>query len=89
MKTTYTRLGKSPFQINIRKIREHNYMSQEEFANYIGIKRPRLGAWEEGRVEMPYYLLKNFIEKLKINKKDVYGVLFDVKYKPKKIRIVC
>ncbi len=38
-----------PLQFNIKHIRHEKGMTQEEFATELGIKRSRLGAYEEGR----------------------------------------
>jgi len=41
------------FSKNLPKLRKALGLTQEKFAKYIGVKRCRLGAWEEGR-SLPY-----------------------------------
>jgi len=38
-----------PLPFNIKHIRQEKGMTQQDFANYLGIKRSLLGAYEEGR----------------------------------------
>lgn len=69
----------NPYQKNIKKIRIFLGMNQEEFANFLDIKRVTLGSYEEGRVNMPLKTLKIMIDKLGMQNK-TYDILFNENY---------
>lgn len=56
---------------NLRYIRKHGGMTQEQFASMIGIKRSLLGAYEEGRAEPNLNNLLRFAEILSVSVEDL------------------
>lgn len=44
---------------NIKRLRKHHKLTQDQFANKLGIKRSSIGAYEEGRAEPPIQNLSN------------------------------
>ena len=58
------------FASNIRYIRNSKKLTQEHFASELGIKKGRLGSYEEGRAEPPFSLLKRMA--------DLFGQSIDV-----------
>ena len=51
---------------NIKFIRKQKSMTQQKFADYIGIKRSSLGAYEEGRAKPNYETVNRISEKFNI-----------------------
>jgi transcriptional regulator with XRE-family HTH domain len=56
----------SPFSRNIRKARSLKGITQEQAAELLGIKRSRLGSYEEGRAEPDYKTLVDIVK--------IYGI---------------
>ena len=52
---------------NIKFIRKQKSMTQQKFADYIGIKRSSLGAYEEGRAKPNYETVSRISEKFNIS----------------------
>jgi transcriptional regulator with XRE-family HTH domain len=66
---------KSTFQINMIRARNSYGWSQEEAAKNIGIKRPTLAAYEEGRSEPGFDILQKICKAYNI--KNVSAFIFD------------
>lgn len=57
---------KSNFAQNLRLFRRMNGLTQSEISELVGIKRPRIGAYEEGRAEPPLNVLIKIANVLKV-----------------------
>lgn len=57
----------------IKKIRESTGMSRKEFCEYFGIPYRTLQDWELGNREMPEYLLRLMVYKIKMEQLDKGG----------------
>ena len=60
------------FSQNLKEFRKINNLTQEDFANILGIKRPRLASYEEERVEPPIKLFLEICDHCKIHPKLFY-----------------
>jgi len=54
---------------------KHNY-TQEQFASILGIPRPRLASYEEGRSTPGYPVLKTLVDAFNIDKTSLYDILY-------------
>ena len=50
-------------QKNIRHLRKEKGMTQQEFADFLGITRSALGAYEEGRARPGFELLEKLSDR--------------------------
>ena len=62
-------------RINLIVLRHKNNLTQDAFANAIGIKRGSYRAYEEGRCNPPLKVIKKVIDLYKVT--DVYKFLFE------------
>lgn len=51
---------------NIKELRSMQGLTQQKFAEEMGIKRSSVGAYEEGRAEPPLYLIINICKKFRV-----------------------
>lgn len=56
---------------NLRWLRKSKHLTQEQLANKIGIKRPLIGAYEEGRAEPKLQTIRNISRYFKISLDDL------------------
>jgi transcriptional regulator with XRE-family HTH domain len=67
-------MSKTIFSENLKKARNLKGWSQEQAAAKIGIKRARLGSYEEGRADPPNKILTLIVETFGVQD-DVYGFI--------------
>ncbi len=61
---------------NIRVLRKKLSLTQDQFAQQLGIKRSLIGAYEEGRAEPKLELLQKMAEVFSISVDDLIGKEF-------------
>src|ERR1700761_5352683 len=73
----------SKISSNIKFLRKKKGLTQQQFADQIGIKRSLVGAYEEERAEPKYDLLKNIASFFEITVDDFINETIDEKWAPK------
>ena len=68
---------------NIKFLRKKKGLTQQQFADQIGIKRSLVGAYEEERAEPKYELLKNIASFFEITVDDFINETINEKWAPK------
>src|SRR5258708_40244132 len=68
---------------NIKFLRKKKGLTQQQFADQIGIKRSLVGAYEEERAEPKYDLLKNIALFFEITVDDFINETINEKWAPK------
>ncbi|HJP64001.1 MAG TPA: helix-turn-helix domain-containing protein [Mucilaginibacter sp.] len=68
---------------NIKFLRKRKGLTQQQFADQIGIKRSLVGAYEEERAEPKYELLKNIASFFEITVDDFINETINEKWAPK------
>lgn len=68
-------MGDSPFPKNVRAVREKNGLTQEEFAENIGVNRQAVYMWESGKVEKPRQksVIAAICDKFGVTEQDLFG----------------
>lgn len=67
---------------NLKYLRKKHGMTQQQFADLMEIKRASVGAYEEGRAEPKYELLKKIAEHYQLNMDQLTHEVIDEKWKP-------
>src|SRR6202007_2792789 len=73
----------SIISLNIKYLRKKKGLTQQQFADQIGIKRSLVGAYEEERAEPKYDLLKNIASFFEITVDDFINETINEKWAPK------
>src|ERR1700744_6535863 len=73
----------SKISLNIKFLRKKKGLTQQQFADQIGIKRSLVGAYEEERAEPKYDLLKNIASFFEITVDDFINETINEKWAPK------
>src|SRR5690606_13165995 len=68
---------------NLKYLRKKKGLTQQQFADTIGIKRSLVGAYEEDRAEPKYELLKKFAEFHELTMDELVNDNIDDRWKPK------
>lgn len=61
---------------NLKALRKHHQMTQDQFAKKLGIKRSSIGAYEEGRAEPPLSNLSNIAKSFHVSIDDLVNQNF-------------
>lgn len=68
---------------NIKFLRKKKGLTQQQFADEVGIKRSLVGAYEEERAEPKYDLLKVIANYFDVSMDDIINEIIDEKWSPK------
>src|SRR5690606_4463409 len=74
----------SNFSQNLKYLRKKKGLTQQQFADNMGIKRSLVGAYEEFRAEPKYELLKKMAEFYNLTMDELVNDTIDDKWKPKR-----
>lgn len=66
-----------------KEIRKELGYTQEQYADFFGIKRCNVGSYDEGRATIPLNLIPKLMELGDIPKEDMYDFIFDENYETK------
>ena len=68
-------MGDSPFPKNIKAVREKHGLSQEEFAESIGVNRQAVYTWESGKIERPRQksVIAAICDAFDVTEQDLFG----------------
>jgi predicted transcriptional regulator len=65
---------------NLKELRREMGVSQDAFATMLGISRPALGSYEEGRAQAPLPIVARAMELCDVPQEDMYKFIFDPEY---------
>lgn len=65
---------------NLKEIRRELGVSQDTFAEMLGIKRSALGSYEENRAQAPLPVIAKAMDIADIPAEDMYDFIFDPAY---------
>ncbi len=68
---------------NLKYLRKKKGLTQQQFADVMDIKRSLVGAYEEGRAEPKYELLKKFADFYELSMEELINEKIDDRWKPK------
>ena len=72
----------SPFPTRLRSLLEKNNLSQEELANYVGVKRQSIASWKDGKTLPDIESLLKISEKFNVSSDFLLGKTEDPKRNP-------
>lgn len=65
---------------NLKELRKELGVSQEVFADMLGVSRSALGSYEEDRAQAPLPIIARAMELCDVPHEDMYRFIFDPEY---------
>ena len=70
-------MTKSQFALNIKAIREQSGLTQQQFAEELGVQRQAIYTWERGDIEKPRQkaVIRRICERFDVTEQDLFGFI--------------